>query len=82
MEATIHFLWDTGREIISFDDSEFNRPTTFAELKKCDNVIIGEKIDNNPRWKDRYVMIDNNIYVVKPSTAMHTGGPIRFLEIL
>ena len=82
MKATIDFLWDTCRKIISFDGSEFNRPTTFAGLRKCDNVLIGEKIDNGPRCKDRYVMIDYNVYVVCPSKAMHTGGTIRFLEIL
>ena len=82
MKATIDFLWDTGRKIISFDGSEFNRPTTFTELKKCDNVIVGEKIDSDSRCKDRYVMIDDNFYVVCPATAMHTGGTVRFLEIL
>ena len=83
MKATINFLWDTDREIISFDDSEFNRPTTFAELKKCNNVIIGEKIDNNPRRKDRYVMIDDSIYLVTPVKLQHPsgGGSMYALEI-
>jgi hypothetical protein len=82
MKATIDFLWSTGRRIISFDGSEFSRPTTFAELKKCSNVIVGEKLDDDPRCKERSVMIDDNIYVVCPSSARHTGGPIRFLEIM
>ena len=82
MKATIDFLWDTCRKTISFDGSEFERPTTFAGLRNCDNVLIGEKIDNDPRCKDRYVMIDDNFYVVGPATEMHTGGTIRFLEIL
>lgn len=82
MRATISFLWNTGRRIISFNDSEFNRPATFAELKKCDNVIVGEKIDDDPRCKDRVVLIDNDIYVVSPSMARHVGGTIKFLEIM
>lgn len=80
MVATIDYLWDTDRQIISLDGSEFDRPTTFAALKKCANVIVGEKID--PRCKERSVMIDDNIYIAGPSTAMHRGGPIRFLEIM
>jgi hypothetical protein len=82
MKATIQFLWDTGRQIISFDNSELDRPVTFSDLKKCDNVIIGKKIDDDPRCKDRVVLIDNDIYVVSPSSAKHVGGTVRFLEIM
>ena len=82
MKATISNLWHTGRQIVSFDDSGCDGPATFTELKKCDNVLLGEKLDDDPRCKDRYVMIDDNVYVVCPSTARHAGGVIRFLEIL
>lgn len=82
MRATINYLWNTGRRIISFNDSEFNRPTTFSELKKCSNVIVGEKIDDDPGCKARHVMIDDNVYIVYPSSARHVGGTIKFLEIM
>lgn len=82
MKATIDFLWDTGRQIISFEGSDFDRPTTFTELKKCDNVTVGPKIFSDTQYEDRLVMIDGNVYIVCPSTAMHTGETIRFLEII
>ena len=44
MKATISQLWETCREIICFDDSEFERPTSISDLKKCENVIVGAKI--------------------------------------
>ena len=44
MKATISRLWETGREIINFDGDEFERPQSFADLKKCENVLLGDKI--------------------------------------
>jgi hypothetical protein len=34
MKATISQLWETGRELINFDGDEFERPQSFADLKK------------------------------------------------
>jgi len=83
MKATINELWQTGREIISFDGSEFERPQKFSDLKKCENVIVGEKIDDDPRCKTREVLIDDKIYYVMPNYASHpAGGLINFLEIM
>ena len=82
MKATIDFLWDTDRQIISFEGSDFDRPTTFTELEKCDNVIVGVKLFSDSQCEDRFVIIDGNVYIVCPSTAMHTGETIRFLEII
>jgi hypothetical protein len=83
MKATICNLWQTGREIICFDNSEFERPQNFRELKKCENVIVGEKIDDDPRCKTREVIIDDKIYYVTPNSANHpAGGVINFLEIM
>lgn len=83
MKATICELWQTGREIITFDNDEFSRPQKFSDLKKCENVIVGEKIDDDPRCKTREVMIDNKIYYVTPNYASHpAGGLINFLEIM
>jgi len=59
MKAKIKDLWNTDREIITFDVSEFECPSSFRELEKCDNVIVGEKIDEDRRCKTRYVQIDD-----------------------
>ena len=84
MKATIGHLWETGREIISFDNSEFDRPNDFGQLKKCTNVIVGEKIDEDSRCKTREVLIDDKIYFVIPSHVRYpaTGDEIRVLEIM
>ncbi len=83
MKATINYLWQTGREIICFDNSEFERPQNFRELKKCENVIVGEKIDDDPRCKTREVLIDDKIYYVMPNRVNHpSGGLMYILEVL
>jgi len=84
MKATVKYLWETDREIITFDNSEFDRPADFGQLKKCDNVIVGEKIDEDSRCKTREVLIDDKIFFVIPSRVLHpaTGDEIRVLEII
>lgn len=71
MKATVNQLWDTYREIISFDNSEFERPTSFSDLKKCENVIVGTKICKGGPTE---VMIDDSIYLVMPVKLQHPGG--------
>ncbi len=81
MKATIIDLWDTGRQIIGYPDSDTNRPTTFADLKKCENVIMGDHIDNN-RNAPREVLIDNDICIVAETTVRHpAGGTMYILEV-
>ncbi len=83
MKATIGHLWETGREIITFDNSEFDRPNDFGQLKKCTNVIVGEKIDEDSRCKTREVLIDDKIYFVIPVRIQHpAGGEMCVLEIM
>lgn len=80
MKATINELWGTGRELISFDDDEFRRPQSFADLKKCENVLLGDKI---PGTKIREMLIDNSIVYVEPTKVRHpVGGTIYILEVL
>lgn len=80
MKATIHQLWETETQIIAFDDSEFERPTSFSDLKKCDNVLLGDKIENT---KMREVLIDDSIYLVEPIKRSHPyGGTMYMLEVL
>ena len=80
MKATINKLWDTRREIISFDNSEFERPTSISDLKKCENVLVGAKICKGGPTE---VMIDDDIYLVVPVKLRHPsgGGSMYVLEI-
>lgn len=64
MKATINELWETGLKVISYDNSEFERPKTIADLKKCENVLIGEKIKESGMWE---VLIEDRIYMCKPT---------------
>jgi len=80
MKATISELWKTGRKLINFDGDEFERPQSFIELKKCDNVLLGEKI---PGTKIREVLIDDRIVLVEPTQARHPqGGKMYILEVI
>ena len=80
MKATIDELWDTGREIISFDGDEFERPQRFTDLKACENVLLGDKI---PGTKMREVFIDDTVVLVGPTKVRHpVGGTMYILEVL
>ena len=68
MKATISQLWETGRELITFENDEFERPQSFSDLKKCENVVLGDKI---PGTKMREVLIDNSIVIVEPTKVRH-----------
>lgn len=75
MKAVIQELWETGREIITFDCG--GRPQTFVDLKECENVVLGTP------GKVREVLINNTLVWVKPVTAKHlAGGTMRLLEVL
>ena len=80
MKATINELWNSGREIISFDDDEFERPTSISELKKCENVLVGDRICKSGPFE---VLIDNSIILVSPRKINHPsgGGSMLILEV-
>ena len=80
MKATINWLWDTGRELICYDGDEFERPQSFADLKKCENVIIGDKLTGT---KMREVLIDNTVVLVEQIRVRHpeSGSVMIILEI-
>ena len=81
MKATINELWDTGREIITFDDSDTDRPKSMQDLKKATNVLIGGKFDGSPAMYE--VLIDSTIYVVMPNKVRHPfGGTMYILEVI
>ena len=80
MKATVTQLFDTYREIVSFDNSEFDRPTSIRDLKKCENVLVGEKICKGGPTE---VMIDDSIYLVMPVKLRHPadGSTMFVLEV-
>jgi len=80
MKATIEDLWETGRQILAFDGPEFGRPKSIADLKKCNNVVVGDKI---PELKMQEVMIDNRIFFIQSTTVRHPmGGTMYILEVI
>ena len=84
MKATISQLWETGRYIISFDLDEFSNPTCFAEIKKCENVIVGDREKGVDKYYPREVLIDDNIYMVQVIEIRHPADHSKMilLEVL
>ena len=84
MKAEIQQLWDTGREIIGYEGSDTERPYDFSDLKKCENVLVGDKIYKDSHCKIREVLIDNSIVLVQPNKVHHPcdGGTMYILEVL
>ena len=62
MKATINELWDTGMQVLSFDNSEFERPFDVSDLKECDNVII---LNEKHPHLGRLISIDGEEYFAK-----------------
>jgi len=81
MKATITELWQTGTQIITFDNDEFNSPSSIADLKKCENVLIG-KYDKEIRATE--ILIDNNLVMVAFKKVEHPsgGGKLYVCEIM
>lgn len=89
MKAIISQLWETGIEIITtefipvneygdgYSDGEIS---SFADLKKCDNVLVDDKVKGVPY---REILIDNEILAVAFRTVTHpTGcGRLRICEV-
>lgn len=76
MKATISPLWESGVDIIT-DGSEFARPLSVSDLKKCDNIVVGGRIGDSYE-----VLIDEQILRVAVRTFRHPcGGSFRALEI-
>jgi hypothetical protein len=72
-------LWQTGRELLTYENSEFDRPQTFADLKKCDGVLVGDSLWSS---KAKEVLINDRLYVVESTTVRHPmGGTMQILEV-
>jgi hypothetical protein len=82
MKATIEDLWETGREILAYDGSEFDRPKSISDLRKCENVLVGEHIDG-PKSPIE-VLIGECLCLVSPVKLRHPsgGGTMYVLEVM
>jgi len=79
--AKIDYLFNTDIEIITWGDVDgFERPSSFAELKKDKRVLVGDIAI--PGTKIREVMIGDDCYIVNPNSYNHIGGKMLFLEVL
>jgi len=92
MKAQISELWETGINILSvaggYEDEDGNvysddEITSFADLRKCENVLVGKKEKGAPSYLPTEVMIDDEIVYVSFRTISHpTGfGKVRICEI-
>jgi hypothetical protein len=71
MKAIISNLWGSPREVISFDN-DGDYPSCISDLKKCDNVIVGTRVEG-PR-SPYEVLINDNIFMVMPVKLRHPSG--------
>lgn len=80
MRAQIEELWDTGRRIVAYEGDEFDRPQSIADIRKCSNVLVGDKYKEIGATE---VMIDDIIIYVKSAKYRHpAGGSMYVLEII
>lgn len=82
MKAIIRELWESGVNIITtVDDS--NEIQSFADLRKCENVLVGKKEKGVPSYMPTEVMIDDKIIEVLFRNASHPSGlgTLRICEI-
>ena len=78
-KVTISELWDTGRELLTYENSEFERPQTFSDLKKCEGILIGDSLWSS---KVKEVLLGDRLYVIESTTVRHPmGGTMPILEV-
>jgi hypothetical protein len=82
MKAIISELWNTGIEIITSED-EFEGISSFSELNKFENVLVGDKDKSVPGYMPREVLIDDMIVYGSFINFRHpTGmGKVRVFAI-
>ena len=81
MKAIISELFNTGIEIITTED-EFEGISSFSELKKFENVLVGDKDKLEPNNPTRDVLIDDMIVYGSFQNFKHPcGGKLRVFVI-
>lgn len=79
MKAIISNLWDTSIEIVT-TKADANEIQSLANLRGCDNVLIGDKVEGTPAYE---IMVDDTIYIVAFRTVSHPSGcgKLRICEL-
>lgn len=82
MKAQISELWETGIQIIT-TETDSNEITSFADLRKCKNVLVGKRPKGVPSYLPVEVLIDDEIVYVSFRTISHPSGcgKLRVCEI-
>lgn len=82
MKAIISELWNTGIEIITTENEE-GSINSLSDLRKFENVLVGQKPKGVPSYMPTEVLIDDIIVYVSFRYATHpTGfGKVRICEI-
>lgn len=79
MKIEISELWETGRQILCDEGSDVSRPKDFSDLKKYENVLLGDKI---PGTKMREAIIDNSVVFLSETKVRHPqGGTMYLIEV-
>ena len=75
MKATITELWDTGIDILTVENDEYESISSLADLRKCSNVVID--------GTNGEILLNNVSFTVWFRTAIHPSGhgEIRICEI-
>ena len=70
MKAKISELWDTGIEII-IPNSDENEIQSISDLRKYDNVLIGDRLKDTPVTE---IIIDDEFLYVSFRNVTHPTG--------
>lgn len=81
MKVVFDYLFNTNRRILKFEgQGEFDRPSTFKEISKAENCILGDNAF--PYGKAKTVLIDYEFYTIEPININHPcGGSFQALEV-
>jgi len=79
MKAVIKNLWNTDREVIGWEGSDTEYPSSISELKKADNVLVG---GHNAASHYCEIMLDDNIVEVNVAHICSANGTIVCVEVL
>ena len=69
MKATISELWNTGIDILSIDNDEFNGIGSVSDLSECDNVHIVKSTKQSAE-----ILLNNKTFYVSFRQVTHPTG--------
>ena len=82
MIAIISELWETGIDILT-TENDSDEIQSLADLRKCENVLVGKREKGAPSCMPTEVMIDDQIvYILFRNVSHPTGcGKLRVCEV-